>query len=102
MIFLLVLAAVMAVLYFKFRFNYNFALYLFAYGVWRFLIEFLRDDYRGEFVGEALSPSQLWSLVMCVAGAGYVFLQRFVFEKFMKHPELQVSEKKLQEEKSGD
>lgn len=88
MVFLLALAAVMAFLYFKFRFNYNFALYLFAYGVWRFFIEFLRDDYRGEFIGSSLTPSQIWSLVMCFAGIGYVFLQRYVFEKCMKHPEL--------------
>lgn len=102
MFFLLILAALMAFLYFKYRFNYNFALYLFAYGVWRFFIEFVRGDARGKFIGSALSPSQIWSLVMCVAGFAYVFVQRYVFEKFMKHPELQVSEKKLQEEKSGD
>lgn len=91
MFFLLALGAVMAFLYFKFRFNYNFSLYLFAYGVWRFFIENLRDDYRGEFIGTVLTPSQIWALVMCFAGVGYVFLQRFVFEKFMKHPELQAA-----------
>lgn len=88
MFFLLILAAVMAFLYFKFRFNYNFALYLFAYGVWRFFIEFIRGDERGEFIGAALSPSQIWSLVMAAAGVGYVFMQTYVFSKFMKHPEL--------------
>lgn len=87
-IFLVVLAAVMIVLYFKFRFNYNFALYLFSYGVWRFFIEFVRDDPRGEFLGKALTPSQIWSVVMALAGIGYIFLQYYVFEKHMKHPEL--------------
>lgn len=94
MFFLLILAAVMAFLYFKFRFNYNFALYLFAYGVWRFFLEFVRADSRGEFIIAALTPSQLWSLVMAVLGVGYVFLQRFVLEKHMKHPELQQDAKK--------
>ena len=47
-IFLFVLSAVMALLYFKFRFNCNFGLYALAYGVWRFAIEFARDDHRGD------------------------------------------------------
>lgn len=88
MFFLILLGIVMAVLYFKFKFNYNFALYLFSYGVWRFLIEFIRDDDRGTLLGSALSPSQIWSVLMCVLAVGYVFLQRYVFEKCMKHPEL--------------
>ncbi len=96
MFFLLILAAVMALLYFKFRFNYNFALYLFAYGMWRFFIEFVRGDARGEFIGSALSPSQIWSLVMVAAGVGYVFLQTYVFSKFMKHPELKSAEAKAE------
>lgn len=89
MIFLVLLGVIMAILYFKFKFNYNFAVYLFAYGVWRFLIEFVRDDYRGTLIGSALSPSQIWSILMLVLGLGYVFLQRYVFERCMKHPELQ-------------
>lgn len=88
MAFLIILGVVMAILYFKFKFNYNFAVYLFSYGVWRFLIEFIRDDYRGTLFGSVLSPSQIWSVLMCVLGIGYIFLQRYVFEKCMKHPEL--------------
>ncbi len=89
MLFLLALGGVMALLYFKFRFNYNFAVYACAYGVWRFLIEFVRDDDRGEFLGTAISPSQFWSIIMVLLGVGYVFLQKYVLEKNMKHPELQ-------------
>lgn len=85
-IFLVILGVIMAVLYFRFRFNYNFALYAFAYGVWRFFIEFVRGDERGEFIGSALSPSQIWSLVMAIAGIGYIFLQAFVLQKHMKNP----------------
>lgn len=85
MAFLVILAVVMAILYFKFRFNYNFALYMFGYGVWRFFIEFIRGDARGELIpGLPLFPSQIWSLVMVAAGIGYVFLQRYVLEKHMK------------------
>lgn len=88
MLFLIVLSGVMALLYFKFRFNYNFAVYAIAYGIWRFTLEFFRYDDRGQFLGTALSPSQIWCIVMVLCGAGYVFLQKYVLAKHMKHPEL--------------
>lgn len=88
MIFLLLLAGVMALLYFKFKFNYNFAVYAIAYGIWRFTLEFFRGDERGRFLGTALSPSQFWSIIMVMLGVGYVFLQMYVLAKHMKHPEL--------------
>ncbi len=94
MSFLIVLAVVMAVLYFKVKFNYNFGLYAVAYGVWRFCIEFARGDERGQFIGTALSPSQFWSIIMIIVGAGYFFLQYYVLAKHMKHPELQPSVRK--------
>ena len=101
MSFLIVLAVVMAVLYFKVKFNYNFGLYAVAYGVWRFCIEFARGDERGQFIGTALSPSQFWSIIMVFVGAGYFFLQYYVLAKHMKHPELQPSVRKPKGE-NGD
>lgn len=101
MSFLIVLAVVMAVLYFKVKFNYNFGLYAVAYGVWRFCIEFARGDERGQFIGTALSPSQFWSIIMVIVGAGYFFLQYYVLAKHMKHPELQPSVRKPKGE-NGD
>jgi phosphatidylglycerol:prolipoprotein diacylglycerol transferase len=92
-IFLVILAVLMAVLYFKYKFNYNFALYAIVYGIWRFLLEFVRDDDRGQFLGTALTPSQIWCIVMVLVGVGYIFLQKYVLEKCMKHPELQQDEK---------
>ncbi len=91
-IFLVVLTAVMIVLYFKFAFNCNFGLYAISYGIWRFFIEFARDDHRGELFG-LLTPSQFWALVMVVLGIGYFFLYKYWLKKFMKHPELQPSVK---------
>ncbi len=88
MSFLFVLAAVMALLYFKFKLNYNFGVYAIAYGVWRFTIEFFRIDDRGGVQGAALTPSQILSIVMVILGVGYFFLQYFVLSKMMKHPEL--------------
>lgn len=74
--FLLVLCGVMAFLYYRFRFEYNFSVYLIGYGIFRFVIEFFRDDDRGALLG-AISPSQFWSLLLLPLGVGYVFLYRF-------------------------
>lgn len=89
-IFLVVLTVIMMVLLFKFRFNCNFGVYSVSYGVWRFILEFIRNDYRGSFVG-GLTPSQFWSIVMVVLGVAYFFAYKYLFEKFMKHPERQPS-----------
>lgn len=93
--FLVALSLIMALLYFKFRFKYNFPVYMISYGVWRFIIEYVRTDYRGEFI-PGLTPSQFWSIIMVVGGIGFIFLQKYVLVKLMKHPELQppVREKK--------
>lgn len=88
MSFLLILAGVMAFLYFRYNFYYNFGVYAIAYGVWRFIIEFFRDDDRGALI-LGLQPSQFWSILMVLIGIGYFFLQYYVLRKLMKHPELQ-------------
>ena len=49
--------------------------YLASYGVFRFLIEFVRYDDRGKLFG-SLSPSQLWSLVFLALAVMVFFLQR--------------------------
>ncbi len=92
MCFLLLLAGVMALLYFRFKFNYNFGVYAIAYGIWRFVIEFFRDDDRGALI-LGLQPSQFWSILMVLVGVGYFFLQYYLLRKLMKHPELQQREK---------
>lgn len=68
-IFLFALFAALSVLYFK-RCNIIMHIYLIAYGVWRFLIEFLRGDYRGG--SGFLSPSQWTSLIFI--GIGVILL----------------------------
>lgn len=102
MIFLLILGGIMAFLYFKLHFNYNFSVYLISYGIWRFLIEYVRADSRGELIpGVPLYPSQIWSIVMVVAGIGYIFLQMYVLSKQMKHPEQRAAaSKNLNSEKA--
>lgn len=43
--------------------------YLIAYGAWRFGVEFFRGDDRGSLLGSILSPSQIISLGLIIAGA---------------------------------
>lgn len=95
-IFLAVLSLIMAILYFKFKFNYNFSFYCIAYGIWRFVIEYVRTDDRGSFI-PGLTPSQFWSIIIVLLGIGFIFLQKYLLSRFMKHPELQppVREKKV-------
>ncbi len=50
------------------RFEKRAAYYLILYGIFRFLIEFLRGDYRGTLVINSLSPSQLISIVLVILG----------------------------------
>lgn len=51
-------------------FNYIFPVYLGSYAIFRFVIEFLRADYRG-FVEGGLSPSQWQSILFLVGGVIY-------------------------------
>lgn len=65
-IFLALLLGVMAILVFKFdKYDFLIILYGFAYSIWRFILEFYRDDYRGAFV-LGLSPSQWQSIFMFI------------------------------------
>ena len=74
-IFLFLISAVMIVLLFKFNFKYNMSLYLVSYGIWRFVIEYFRADYRGNFI-PGLSPSQFWSIIMVLLGVAIFFIYR--------------------------
>ena len=57
------------------------SVYLICYGIFRFCIEFLRDDSRGALVG-GISPSQFWSIIMVVAGVGLIFLVEWLYKKY--------------------
>ena len=72
-IFLFLISTVMILLYFKFHFKYNMAVYLIGYGIWRFIIEFFRNDERGALI-PGLTPSQFWSILMVLGGIAFFFL----------------------------
>lgn len=72
--FLLALAALLIAL--TLRGRHVAAVYMIAYGVWRFGIEFLRADDRGATVIAALTPSQLTAILFVCAGAALAIWQR--------------------------
>jgi phosphatidylglycerol:prolipoprotein diacylglycerol transferase len=78
--FLLIMFIVCSVLLLKFKFRHNMSVYLVGYGIFRFLLEFVRDDDRGQLVA-GISPSQFWSLLMIVAGVALIFLVNYLWEK---------------------
>lgn len=78
--FLFVLFAVSVCLILKKDFKHNLSLYLIAYGVFRFLIEYVRGDDRGELVG-FVSPSQFWSILVVVAGVAIIFVMNRILNK---------------------
>ena len=86
-IFLFLISAAMIVLYFKFHFKYNMTVYLMGYGVWRFIIEFFRNDDRGEFI-PGLTPSQFWCILMFIGGIAFFFIYRY-FDKRIEQKKLE-------------
>lgn len=78
--FLFIMFGITFYLAYKKKFTQNMTLYLAAYGVWRFFIEFFRGDNRGEFVS-GISPSQFWSILMVVLSIPLFFLLRYLEKK---------------------
>ena len=64
-IFLFILCALLIYLAFKKHYKYSFVIYAISYSVFRFIIEFFRDDPRGGFIGP-FSPSQIWCLIILI------------------------------------
>lgn len=67
--FLFVLSAILFIIAYKKDTPYTFCIYLAAYGVWRFCLEFLRGDDRGAFF-LSLSPSQWFSIIAFTSSIG--------------------------------
>lgn len=81
--FLFVMFAICLYLVIKKDFKHNLSVYLVAYGIFRFFLEYLRDDHRGALVG-SISPSQFWSVLMVVAGVMVFFIVRSIYRKAAK------------------
>ena len=63
--------------------------YMLVYGAWRFFVEYLRADERGETIVSFLSPSQLFSVLLMLGGVALLLvelhLDRRTTEKGMRH-----------------
>ena len=79
-IFLFALFAVCLILLLKKKFRYNMSVYLIAYGIFRFINEYLRADHRGELI-PGVTPSQFWSILMVIIGVGLIFFMKWLFKK---------------------
>ena len=63
------------------KFKYSMNIYLIAYGIFRFLIEFVRGDDRGSFI-PGLTPSQFWAIIMIVMGILFMFIMPIIIKKY--------------------
>ena len=70
-VFLFLLFALLTFMLFRVKRVNGMFVYLTAYGAFRFLIEFWRDDGRGALI-PGLSPSQVWSIVLFLLGAAMI------------------------------
>lgn len=78
--FLFILFVVLFFFVKKHHMNY----YLISYGVFRFLIEYLRGDDRGASFFNFLSPSQLISVLMIIVGVLLIFFSDKIKDWLMK------------------
>ena len=77
-LFLLILFAFLTVRFYDGK-RHQLPIYLMSYGVWRFMIEFLRGDDRGETVVSFLSPSQLTAVILFIVGIVLLFLVKYIY-----------------------
>ena len=62
--------------------GYCLPIYLSAYAVWRFVIEYARADYRGDTFIEVLTPSQLIACILFAVGIGLFFVEKYLKKRF--------------------
>ena len=80
-VYLFLLYAALMTLIIKFRLKNTLSVYLIAYGVWRFFIEFVRaDSERGSSGISFLYPSQLTAIVLVIVGVAWIFVYKYLFK----------------------
>jgi phosphatidylglycerol:prolipoprotein diacylglycerol transferase len=87
--FLFALFGLCSFFFLKFRFRYNFPVFMFGYGLFRYLIEFIRGDERGALI-PGMSPSQFWSILLMAFALPLAILMYFMYKKrnryLIEHP----------------
>ena len=79
-VFLLILFFICFYLLLKKDFIHNLSLYLISYGIFRYFLEYLRGDNRGELIG-LITPSQFWSLLMILLGIILIFVIKNLYQR---------------------
>lgn len=81
-IFLLILSAILFLIAYKKESTITMSLYLVLYGIFRFLIEFIRGDDRGGTI-LSLSPAQFISIIAVITGVVLFFVinKKEIFQK---------------------
>ena len=77
------------------------SLYLIAYGIFRFLIEFVRNDERGQLLG-FITPSQFWSVVMVGLGIGLIFIMKHIGKTYVPFAVTEEDPKETEEEETSN
>lgn len=95
-VFLFILFGVLTWLLLRKKFQYTMSVYLWGYGVFRFCLEFLRDDDRGKLFGH-LTPSQ--GLAIVYIGLG--FLAFFLLKNYFKRKKDEPVTEEIAEESAG-
>lgn len=79
-IFLLLLAAYLTYRLVKGKYG-NLGLYLSVYAIWRFIMEYLRTDDRGEGIISALTPSQFVAVCLFLIGIGLWLTEGYLIRR---------------------
>lgn len=79
-VFLFILFFICFYLLLKKDFKHNLSLYLISYGIFRYFLEYLRGDNRGELIG-LITPSQFWSLLMILLGIILIFVIKNLYQR---------------------
>ncbi|MBQ8213162.1 MAG: prolipoprotein diacylglyceryl transferase [Clostridia bacterium] len=82
-IFLFALAAYMTYRLLKGKHG-NLALYLSGYAVWRFIVEFLRTDERGQSIVPFLTPSQFIAVCLFIVGVALWLIEGYLLRRKTK------------------
>ena len=79
-VFLFILFFICFYLLLKKDFMHNLSLYLISYGIFRYFLEYLHGDNRGELIG-LITPSQFWSLLMILLGIILIFVIKNLYQR---------------------
>lgn len=94
-IFLFILAGILLMLAFKKKTLLTLPIYCISYGVFRFLIEFLRGDHRGDFI-PGITPSQFWALLLGIGGIVYLVVLLVLKKTHLEDFPVELNEKKAE------